>query len=110
MEDNIFGEIVSVYTRADAIADGMLIDISSESRYFKVPVAITCGLAGAIGFDSEHRSIAQVLLANLLFLIRRQNDNTNRIDFEFSGNKMYSLCHGGDNGEPVITIMLIHED
>lgn len=110
MEDNIFGEVIFCYTRADAIRDGGLIDISSESRYFKVPVAITCGLAGAIGFDDEHRSVAQMLLANLLFLIKRQNGNTNRIDFEFDGNKMYSLIHGGDNGEPVITIMLIGED
>ena len=43
MEDPIFGEVISIYTRAQALADGILIDAGSMAREagFKWPVAIT---------------------------------------------------------------------
>lgn len=105
MEDNIFGEIVSRYTRAEAIEDGFLIDVSKVINLFNFPVAVTCGLYGEVGEDK-----IKYMLCHLFNTIKKARGSSNRIDFEFNGNKMYSLIHGGDNGEPVITIMLIGED
>ena len=38
-----FGPVISVYTRAQAIADGILVDVSETAREagFKIPVALT---------------------------------------------------------------------
>lgn len=42
MQDNIFGDIIHAYTRADAIADGVLHDVSHLAREtgFHHPVAV----------------------------------------------------------------------
>lgn len=41
----VFGEVISCYSRADAIADGVLVDVSEDAREagFKFPVAMTIG-------------------------------------------------------------------
>jgi hypothetical protein len=43
MEDPVFGEVIAIYTRSEALADGVLIDASAMAREagFKWPVAIT---------------------------------------------------------------------
>ena len=42
-DNNIFGEIICSYTRAQAIKDGVLIDVSEAAKEagFKIPVAMT---------------------------------------------------------------------
>jgi hypothetical protein len=44
-EHPFFGEVISVYTRAQALADGVLIDAGAMAREagFRWPVAITAG-------------------------------------------------------------------
>jgi len=44
-EHPFFGEVISVYTRAQALADGVLIDAGPMAREvgFRWPVAITAG-------------------------------------------------------------------
>ena len=44
-EQPFFGKVVSVYTRAQALADGVLIDAGAMAREagFRWPVAITAG-------------------------------------------------------------------
>ena len=43
--ESFFGDIISTYTRAQAIKDGVLIDVSSTAKEagFEWPVAITAG-------------------------------------------------------------------
>ncbi|MEA2079735.1 MAG: DUF6573 family protein [Pseudomonadota bacterium] len=43
--ESFFGDIISTYTRAQAIEDGVLIDVSSTARdaRFNWPVAMTAG-------------------------------------------------------------------
>jgi hypothetical protein len=40
---DLFGEVIHVHTRADAIADGMLVDVSAVAREagIRFPVALT---------------------------------------------------------------------
>lgn len=114
-EDNCFyrkesfdwGDPVSVYTRADAIADGVLIDVSEIAKLqgFNYPVAMTATARAEVGRDN-----VESVLFILRLKLRTANRETDRIDFRFFGHDVYALIHGGDHGEPVITIMLKGED
>ena len=46
--ENNFWRVISVYTREQAMADGVLIDVTSLAKKsgFKVPVAVTQGIWG----------------------------------------------------------------
>lgn len=124
---NFNGDHVLVYTysRAQAIEDGQLIDISELAKEagFKFPVAVSCGVS-AILSDTEQpgqsfEGRAWDLLTVLRYAIRNVK-KTDVVDFEPLFNsklhgqpkpyRMYAKCHGGDNCEPVITVMLPHED
>jgi hypothetical protein len=58
---DIFDEAISVYTRADAIADGMLVDVTAWASNgaagmlggFILPVAITRALWAVIDIDTD---------------------------------------------------------
>ena len=41
--EDFFGPVISSYTRADALSDGMLVDVSEMAREagFRIPVAVT---------------------------------------------------------------------
>jgi hypothetical protein len=127
--DNTFGELIYSYTRAQAIADGVLIDVSDLAKEagFVFPVAVTSGVwAEAVGVSESEKGVQDEkgrlwdILNVLLFMIRASKDeDSDVVNFEVtvwrreSGEKKVSLwskCHGGDNGEPVITIMLVGED
>ncbi|MDQ2840179.1 MAG: hypothetical protein M3Y72_03895 [Acidobacteriota bacterium] len=45
----VFGDLISAYTRAQAIADGVLLDVSDRAQRFDIrfPVALTAGVYGA---------------------------------------------------------------
>ena len=64
--EEIFGEVISVYTRAQAHEDGILIDVNDTDggRLFKFPCSITVALHSALsvgaGSDAAipgHRSV-----------------------------------------------------
>ena len=134
-----FGPIIFSYTRAQALADGVLVSLPLAPRFgFKVPVAITsAGHGSAIAWsesDPKAQEIqamreAAVLLAALhaaKALTRRQRagepvERPDRIDFtvEAIANDgtgrlvevaFYMLIGPGDDAEPVGTIMLPDED
>ena len=53
---DLFGEVIYAYTRAQAIADGVLIDVSELSRDagFRHPVAMTSGAwADCVAWSSD---------------------------------------------------------
>jgi hypothetical protein len=125
MEDEIFGDVIYSYTRAQALEDGVLVDVSSLAREagFRYPVAVTTRVwhewvvppEGTPGQDATGR-LWDVL--NVLRMEIRKAGQTDRVDFEVlfdqGGEKVYgqfyALCGPGDSGEPVITIMLPEED
>ena len=121
-------ELISVFTRADALSDGILSDVSeiAEEEGFKVPVALTRAAYLSIEPSEEERSRGDDLRGRLhdLFwtmsqaLRRKSYLEASRIDFQLNlfqdGNHislaLRALLHPGDRGEPVMTILLPNED
>ncbi|HEY4311883.1 MAG TPA: DUF6573 family protein [Pirellulales bacterium] len=120
-------DLIHVYTRAEAIEDGVLIDVSETAREagFRFPVAMTdaawhklIAVPPELGHQDEIGRLWDVLNV-LLFSIRKSKDNSSEIRFRVSvlnehekleEVEVKSLCGPGDNLEPVITIMLPDED
>lgn len=113
-------EIIYKYTREQALADGVLIDVTTQAKEagFKFPVAITAGVLGTLtppkrSYESFEGRLWDVLMI-LAFHIKVSTTRGSQIDFTVRiGRKnvqLKSLCHPGDNMEPVITILLPNED
>jgi hypothetical protein len=121
-------EVIHSYTRADALRDGVLVDagaIASEVG-FKYSVALSRAAwekcvavpSGIIGQDEVGRlyDVLHMLAAS----IRRGEDATTvsfAVHVRNSNRRgvpplvpLYAVCGPGDEGEPVITIMLPGED
>lgn len=122
-------DLIHRYTRADAIRDGVLIDVSTTAREagFKFPVALTAAAwakcvaipPGVLCQDEAGR--LWDVLTMLLFAIRGSNDRGREIRFALHVRndnrdrtpplvRLKALCGPGDLGEPVLTIMLPDED
>jgi hypothetical protein len=120
--------IIHTYSRKQAIDDGVLVDVSEMAREagFVFPVAVTAGVwsecvrvpEGASGQDEAGR--LWDVLVMLCVAIRKSRD-ASRVDFavrvqnDDSGEMpplvpLYAVCGPGDDAEPVITVMLPHED
>ncbi|CAM8668309.1 hypothetical protein MCEMIEM13_02462 [Comamonadaceae bacterium] len=127
-EDSLFGPIIYSYSRAQAIADGVLVDVSVMAREagFTVPVAMTSAAwADCVewGDMDSHRQTHQdeagrlwdVLLMSCLAVRRAQGD-TVAVQFYRvpRGGKsrmprkttLHIHIGPGDAAEPVITLML----
>ncbi len=115
------------YTRAQAIEDGVLIDVSETAREAGIgfPTALTAAVFGQyveIPQGVEAQDVAGRLwdiLWMLRFGIAQSKDTSNEILFELhvrNDNQAAELvqlkahCGPGDNAEPVITVMLLNED
>lgn len=121
-------EVIDTYSRAQAIEDGVLIDVSDMAKEagFKYPVAVTAGVwAGAIeppnnmAHNQDEKGRLWDLLNVLRMEVRRSKPGQDRIDFFFlvqdkpgklRRQYLYALCGPGDNLEPVITVMMPDED
>jgi hypothetical protein len=129
----IFGEPIHTYTRAQAIEDGMLVDVSETAREagFQVPVAMTRAAWADCVEWTEGDSKRQVYqdeagrLWDVLWMAMnaaRRGGGRQSLQFQFyrvprGGRgvrpRLTTLeCHigPGDLGEPVITIMQPGED
>ena len=120
-------DLIYSYTRAQAIADGVLIDVTETAREAGVrfPVAVTAGLWHRYILPKDSSSLhcqsVEGRLWDTLWLFRHAAVG-------FSGDVLYfevlyvmegrkldkvklkALCGPGDCGEPVVTIMLPEED
>ena len=129
--DQPFGPIIFSYTRAQAIADGVLVDVSEAAREegFIIPLAMTATLYGEItrcdflkqmpppmsGNTREEHAAALVrtMLIGFLRILRREirrSNGSDRTDFKIGNVAAWALCGPGDEGEPVLTVMLQGED
>ena len=125
---SVFGDVIYAYTRAQAIADGVLVDVSALAKEagFVFPVALTETLyhgyvVPALALIAEGQSIEGRLwdvLAVLRFAIAKDCD-TDCLFFTtlflMSPDSpvpinLKAVCGPGDNGEPVLTVMLPDED
>ena len=117
--------VIYSYTRAQALEDGVLVDISELAKEagFRFPVAVTSRVyellndTAQAGQSFEGR--AWDLLMVLHFEIKRTKDGdivyfapyfNAEQHSEPKPYKLWSKCGPGDNGEPVITVMFTDED
>mgnify|MGYP006952646302 FL=1 len=131
---SLFGEVIYAYTRAQAIADGVLVDVSQTAREagFRWPVVMTRAAWEDCVAWSEDDNRHQVYqdqsgrLWDVLWMamtaIRRISDGASqtlyqlyRVPRDGKSNEarlvtLKLVAGPGDAGEPVITIMLSQED
>ncbi len=119
-------DIIYSYTRAEAIADGTLVDMTELAREAGItcPVAITAAAwvtAIEPPLDAPEQTVEGRAwdVLNVLVFTARKKAGVSRIDFKVSVKQhsgvsrdiaLKALLHPGDAGERVITIMLPHED
>jgi hypothetical protein len=126
---SLFGDLIYSYTRQQALADGVLVDATDLAceAGFVFPVALTETLyhsyiVPALGLVAEGQSI-QGRLWDLLFVLRFAIAKAHNADtvlftvlFLMSSGatpvpiELKAICGPGDDGEPVLTIMLPDED
>ena len=106
-------KVIHVYSRANAIEDGTLVDVSPAAKAigFKVPVAISATLfetilSGITPGSSSAVAVINHLLASAISEIQFSL-NADQIEFQFGMRRTKVICHigPGDTPEPVITIM-----
>lgn len=128
-------EVISTYTRAQAIEDGVLVDATATAREagFRYPVAMTAAAwAEAVSWNADNGEYQDEAgrLWDVVFMagiaVRRNRGrraaDTNRLPYaiyripnvpdatEPNELELVIAIGGGDDGEPVMTIMLPHED
>jgi hypothetical protein len=120
-------ELISAYTRAEALSDGVLVDVTDTAREtgFLHPVALTRAAwelcvalspaAKRAGTDERGR------LWDVLWMMRwavGRSRGASQIDFELlcvttsvrpSRVALRSVVGPGDDGQPVVTVMLPEE-
>lgn len=131
MSDDLFkdAEIIHSYTRAQALEDGVLVDITKAARLvgFRTHTAMTIAAwAEAVQWsqgagDAEGSRVWHVLHnamqrsalnwhseADIEFHVLRLPNEPGAT--EKIGVDLRMVITGGDHGEPVLTVMLPHED
>ena len=132
--ESFFGNVISTYTRTQAIEDGVLIDAGAMAREagFKWPVALTSAVWADCVAWTEDDSRQQIYqdesgrLWDLIYMashaIRTSKESGDRLLFQLyrvprDGHSMEAelitlrlIVGPGDAGEPVITILLPNED
>lgn len=112
-------EYISSYTRSEAIEDGVLVDVTEIAKEvgFRYPVAVTSAVWDLLELDVDDvdQSINGRLM-DLLFICyvyaRKTASSVLHFPLTIIGKnyRFKSICHPGDNLEPVVTIMLPEED
>ena len=120
-------DIISRYSRAQAIEDGVLVDVSdmAQEAGFRFPVAVTQAVwADVVTPTEEDRSYGQSedgRLWDVLWMLKCAIPTTSdpqELHYKLlvsRGRKKHlvqlkALCGPGDDAEPVITIMKPDED
>ena len=123
----LFGPAIYAYTRAQAIEDGVLVDVTETAKEigFKLPVAITealhCRLTPTKAdqiFGQGYDSRLWDVLWLAAFTIKLANRGPDTVTFTVSQQevdgksgrpqntdlRLRAVCGPGDEGEPVVTI------
>ncbi|WP_331727503.1 hypothetical protein OG871_40605 (plasmid) [Kitasatospora sp. NBC_00374] len=128
----LFGEPIHTYSRAEAIADGVLVQVPAEAQRragLRWPVAVTGTVHGRCVAWGEDEVMEAGRLNELLWTAhtaiaaaaRRGDGGALAVPFRFAFHKVESpgiqrevrltIAAGpGDDGEPVMTIMFPDED
>ena len=123
---NLFddADVVFSYTRKQALEDGVLVDLSEIAREagIKYPVAVTRSVFSILEDTSAPGQDFKGRVWDMFMIFRMHARSCNGSEIHFAplfmtADKkkpgpvpMWSKCGPGDDGEPVITIMLEGED
>lgn len=124
--NTLFGPVIYTYTRAQAIEDGQLIDISKTAKEcgIKYPTAVTSRVWNYMIDNESEKDNRQIDLKTwdvcsmLYYAIKFSNTSANSLlytmvrisDGEETDVRLKAVCGPGDNLEPVFTIMMSDED
>lgn len=121
-------DFIHRYSRADAIRDGVLIDVSEVAKEagFRIPVALTAAVwtecvavSPGVACQDEKGRLWDVLWllrcaigrggdgSEVRFGVHVRNDNREGVPPLV---RLKAVCGPGDEGEPVVTVMLPDED
>lgn len=120
-------EVISSYSRAQAIADGTLVDLSEafgdlvREAGFRYPVAMTRAAYGrTVEVWEQELQHVRGRLWDVLTVLRLSAKDADGDRVHFTVNvwnrdkwervRLWSLCGPGDTPEPVLTILLEGED
>ncbi|MFA6093665.1 MAG: DUF6573 family protein [Elusimicrobiota bacterium] len=120
-------EVIHAYTRKDAMDDGVLVDLSGLAREagFRWPLAVTRAVYEMLEPSEELKARGQSVTGrawDMLFILRVAARRGDGQEISFSPlflNKpgeppehkgLRAVTGPGDDGEPVITVMLPGED
>jgi hypothetical protein len=116
-------DLISVYTRAQAIEDGVLVDVSEMAK--EAGITIPVALTARVWHDDRSRPYGQSeegRLWDILIMLRFRislDRGSSQLLFTFLAIMkerqqrkilLKAMLGGGDNGKPVITIMFPEED
>lgn len=120
-----FGKVIFAYSRQQALADGVLVDVSEMATEAGVhyPVALTravweryVAVPDAVPWQDEKGRLWDILW---MFRCQARGNAGSEAHFELLVQNepgeaapvtLKAVCGPGDEGEPVITIMLPEED
>ena len=131
VSDNLFADcaVIHSYTREQALEDGFLVDLMQNEmeevcrQHYKHPIACTLPV-----FEIMQKAVENPRYCNDYAGILHDMLYMSRVHFQFHGHtarlfqviikgagrkSLYTfklVCHPGDGGEPVMTIMLPEED
>jgi len=124
-DGNVFGDLIYGYGRAQAIEDGILVDLTAlpiTKEHFKYPLACSSRVWSLV-LDAVRDPDASSDLDGILhdiYWMAKQGNATNaservfcvsiRKDGELQEFHMRLTCGPGDHLEPVLTLMFIDED
>jgi hypothetical protein len=121
--EELFGPPVSLYTRGQALDDGVLVsamtpDLAEVTRqHFKFPVAMTAGVAEAIDravAHPRHCNDRRGVWHDICWMLNRRiaglrSDGSGALLFKVIITGA-ALIGAGDDGEPCLTVLLPDED
>ena len=124
--EEIFGPVIYAYTRAQALEDGELVDVSETAREagWKYPVVVTRHVwVDVVEPDREAQAAgesAQGRLWDVVWVASRaaKAQGDDRVEFDLLATKdkkkvvhhLVAHCGPGDDAAPVITIMFPEDD
>jgi hypothetical protein len=123
---SFYGPVISAYTRADALSDGVLIDVSAMAREagLRHPTAVTSAVWAqyvavpeGVEAQDEQGRLWDILMTLCFAILRDGKGNQLLYDVLVRNNNtsprrvtLKAVCGPGDSAEPVITIMRPDED
>jgi hypothetical protein len=125
--EELFGEVISRYSREQAIEDGVLVDVSETGREAGItfPLALTAAVWGryvvvpeGVRLQDEAGRLWDIVwmlsvaikrgrltgdVGTFEMVVRNDNRNPKPVTLK-------AVCGPGDEAEPTITVMLVVED